>query len=80
MDAVLKIIRHVVDIMAMFSKEMVIDKHEDRSFPRYLIYDIIKFRGEDVGKTEFRTRLLCIEVGFCFTAFDSIVFRIYFVN
>ncbi|CAL8073132.1 unnamed protein product [Orchesella dallaii] len=40
--------------------EMVIDKVNGTLIPRYLIYDIIKFRGEDVGKVDFRIRLNCI--------------------
>lgn len=39
---------------------MVIDKVNGQDIPRYLIYDIIKFRGEDVGKVDFRIRLNCI--------------------
>lgn len=41
---------------------MVLDKVNDELIPRYLIYDIIKFRGEDVGKVDFRIRLTCIRV------------------
>ena len=33
----------------------------DERIPRYLIYDIIKFEGDDVGQTNFSTRLLCID-------------------
>jgi len=41
--------------------EMVLDKVNNETIPRYLIYDIIKFRGEDVGKMDFRIRLNCIK-------------------
>ncbi|CAG0879045.1 unnamed protein product [Cyprideis torosa] len=46
--------------------EMVLDEIRDPSGnvikrPRFLIYDIIKFRGEDVGKCDLPRRFLCIE-------------------
>ncbi|XP_046548823.1 mRNA-capping enzyme-like [Haliotis rubra] len=41
--------------------EMILDKVEDKTVPRYLVYDIIKFEGQDVGKTDFDRRLLCIQ-------------------
>ena len=40
---------------------MVIDEVGSQRFPRYLISDIIRFKGLDVGKTEFWNRLTCIE-------------------
>ncbi|KAG1677664.1 mRNA-capping enzyme [Nymphon striatum] len=40
--------------------EMIIDKVNDTDILRYLIYDIIRFEGEEVGGTDFRVRLLCI--------------------
>ena len=40
---------------------MVIDEVSNERFPRYLIYDIITFKGIEVGKTEFSRRLLCIQ-------------------
>lgn len=40
--------------------EMVIDEFEGRKISRYLIYDIIKFEGDDVGGCDFDRRLLCI--------------------
>lgn len=40
---------------------MVIDEVGSERFPRYLVYDIVKFEGIDVGMTEFSTRLVCIE-------------------
>lgn len=43
---------------------MVLDNVNGVTVPRYLIYDIIKFRGEDTGKMDFRIRLNCIRVSF----------------
>ena len=45
---------------------MVIDEIKDangheQKFPRYLIYDIVKFKSIDVGQTDFERRLLCIQ-------------------
>ena len=47
--------------MILISQEMVIDHVNNEQFPRYLVYDIIKFENEDVGQTNFSTRLLCID-------------------
>ncbi|XP_014784120.1 mRNA-capping enzyme [Octopus bimaculoides] len=41
--------------------EMILDKVDDRVVPRYLVYDIVKFMGKDVGGTDFERRLLCIK-------------------
>ncbi|XP_054710124.1 LOW QUALITY PROTEIN: mRNA-capping enzyme-like [Uloborus diversus] len=41
--------------------EMIIDKVEGKDVPRYLVYDIIKFEGIDVGRTDFDRRRLCID-------------------
>nr|KAG5691358.1 hypothetical protein BaRGS_033407 [Batillaria attramentaria] len=41
--------------------EMILDKVEEQQVARFLVYDIIKFEGLDVGKTDFDRRLLCIE-------------------
>ncbi|XP_065164847.1 LOW QUALITY PROTEIN: mRNA-capping enzyme [Atheta coriaria] len=42
--------------------EMVIDKVQGESIPRYLAYDIIKFESQDVGKMAFYPiRLHCLE-------------------
>uniref|UniRef100_A0A0B7AGH9 mRNA guanylyltransferase n=1 Tax=Arion vulgaris TaxID=1028688 RepID=A0A0B7AGH9_9EUPU len=41
--------------------ELIIDKVNGQDIPRYLVYDIIKFEGLDVGKTDFDRRLLCIK-------------------
>lgn len=40
---------------------MVIDKVGSQPVPRYLVYDIIKFQGLEVGKTHFDRRMLCIK-------------------
>ncbi len=39
----------------------MIDEVGSERFPRYLVYDIVKFEGIDVGMTDFSTRLVCIE-------------------
>ncbi|XP_052235215.1 mRNA-capping enzyme-like [Dreissena polymorpha] len=41
--------------------EMILDTVGGKNVPRYLVYDIIKFEGKDVGKIDFNTRLTCIE-------------------
>ncbi|GAB1610713.1 mRNA-capping enzyme [Argonauta hians] len=41
--------------------EMILDKVNDKVVPRYLVYDIVKFMGKDVGGTDFERRLLCIK-------------------
>lgn len=41
--------------------EMVIDVVNGESYPRYLIYDIVTFEKQDVGKTQFSTRVYCID-------------------
>jgi len=40
--------------------EMVVDEHEGVKTPRYLIYDIIMFKTNEVGKGDFGLRELCI--------------------
>ena len=41
---------------------MVLDKVNGQTIPRYLIYDIIKFEGEDLGKQPFFPhRYKCIQ-------------------
>jgi len=54
------------DLKAMLSNtlvdgEMIIDTVNDKPVLRFLVYDIIKFEGLDVGGTSFSTRLVCIE-------------------
>ena len=39
---------------------MVIDEVNEVKYPRYLVYDIITYKGIEVGKTDFSRRLLCI--------------------
>jgi len=41
--------------------ELVMDKEGDQLVPRFLIYDIVKFEGQDVGKTDLDRRMLCID-------------------
>lgn len=41
--------------------EMVIDVVNEQKYPRFLIYDIIRYEGAEVGKCDFGTRLTCIE-------------------
>ncbi|ESO99998.1 hypothetical protein LOTGIDRAFT_213204 [Lottia gigantea] len=41
--------------------EMILDMVDGKSVPRYLIYDILRFEGQEVGKTDFDRRLLCIQ-------------------
>ena len=45
----------------LWLQEMVIDEVNCQRYPRYLVYDIIKFEGLEVGQTEFPTRLTCIQ-------------------
>lgn len=52
--------KHLTD--TLIDGEMVIDKHDGKSIPRYLVYDIIKFQNEDVSKLAFYPhRLKCIK-------------------
>ncbi|XP_015787487.1 mRNA-capping enzyme [Tetranychus urticae] len=41
--------------------EMIIDEHQGQKTPRYLIYDIIRFENQEVGKMKFDVRLVCIK-------------------
>lgn len=41
--------------------EMILDVVEGKTVPRYLVYDIVRFEGKEVGKVDFNTRLVCIE-------------------
>lgn len=41
--------------------EMVIDKVKDKFFPRYLVYDIIRYESEDFSKKSFEDRLIAIK-------------------
>ncbi|KAK3589211.1 hypothetical protein CHS0354_020072 [Potamilus streckersoni] len=40
--------------------ELILDKVEGQTVPRYLIYDIIRFESQEVGKTNFDLRMFCI--------------------
>lgn len=50
---------HVYD--TLLEGEMVLDKENERSYPRYLVYDIVRFQGQEVGKQSHEIRMLCIE-------------------
>uniref|UniRef100_A0A336MHT3 mRNA-capping enzyme n=1 Tax=Culicoides sonorensis TaxID=179676 RepID=A0A336MHT3_CULSO len=51
--------KHVTN--TLLDGEMVIDKVNGLSIPRYLVYDIIKFENEDIGSKSFYDRLKCID-------------------
>jgi len=51
--------KHISDTLV--DGEMVIDVVQGKSYPRFLIYDVIQFEGQEVGKTAFSIRLTCIE-------------------
>lgn len=40
---------------------MVLDRHNGKTIPRFLVYDIICLENEDVSKMHFDDRLKCIE-------------------
>ena len=50
---------HLTDTLV--EGEMVIDTVNGNKVPRFLMYDIIRFKGNEVGKCDFGTRLTCIE-------------------
>ena len=50
---------HLTDVL--LDGEVVLDIVNGQKYPRFLIYDIIRFGENQVGKVEFRTRLICIE-------------------
>lgn len=51
--------RHLVN--TLIDGEMVIDVVNNENIPRYLVYDIVKYEGQDVGKMPFYpVRLKCI--------------------
>uniref|UniRef100_A0A1L8DGW7 mRNA-capping enzyme n=1 Tax=Nyssomyia neivai TaxID=330878 RepID=A0A1L8DGW7_9DIPT len=53
--------------------EMVIDKVNGLSIPRYLIYDVIKYEDDDVGQMPFYpTRLKCIEESIIGPRYDAL--------
>lgn len=51
--------KHIQDTVV--DGEMVIDVVNGQKFPRFLIYDIVRYEGNEVGKCDFGTRLTCIE-------------------
>lgn len=51
--------KHLTDTLV--DGEMVIDTVNGNKVPRYLIFDIIKYEGNEVGKCPLSTRLFCIE-------------------
>lgn len=51
--------KHIQD--TVIDGEMVIDTVNGQKFPRFLIYDIVRYEGNEVGKCDFGTRLTCIE-------------------
>ena len=51
--------KHIAD--TLLDGEMVIDTVNGNKVPRFLIYDIIRYDGNEVGKCAFGTRLTCIE-------------------
>jgi len=51
--------KHITDTLV--DGEMVIDTVNGKKVPRFLIYDIIRYEGNEVGKCPFSTRLFCIE-------------------
>lgn len=44
---------------------MVIDKENGKSIPRYLVYDIVRFMGENYMPQTFDRRLDCIRKQVC---------------
>ena len=50
---------HLTDTLV--DGEMVIDTVNGDKVPRFLINDIIRYKGNEVGKCDFGTRLTCIE-------------------
>lgn len=50
---------HLFD--TLLDGELVIDKLDGKSYPRYLIYDIMRFEGQNVGHADLDRRFLCID-------------------
>ena len=50
---------HLTDTLV--DGEMVIDTVNGNKVPRFLINDIIRYKGNEVGKCAFGTRITCIE-------------------
>ncbi|XP_053382775.1 mRNA-capping enzyme-like [Mercenaria mercenaria] len=49
---------HIAD--TLLDGEMILDTVNGKNVPRFLVYDIVRFEGQEVGKTDFNTRMLCI--------------------
>ncbi|XP_075213048.1 RNA guanylyltransferase and 5'-phosphatase mRNA capping enzyme [Lycorma delicatula] len=53
--------RHLTN--TLLDGEMVIDRHEGKDIPRYLVYDVIQCDGIDMSNNRFHpVRLTCIEI------------------
>ncbi|ESO99996.1 hypothetical protein LOTGIDRAFT_158221 [Lottia gigantea] len=50
---------HIRD--TLMDGEMILDMVDGKSVPRYLIYDILRFEGQEVGKTNLDQRSFCIQ-------------------
>lgn len=50
---------HIKD--TLLDGEMITDTVNGKTVPRYLVYDIVRFEGKEVGKTDFNTRLICMD-------------------
>nr|XP_020021662.1 mRNA-capping enzyme-like [Castor canadensis] len=48
-------------MIKIVKQEMIVDRVNGQTVPRYLIYDIIKFNAQPVGDCDFNVRLQCIE-------------------
>ncbi|XP_028402257.1 mRNA-capping enzyme-like [Dendronephthya gigantea] len=51
---------HVQD--TLLDGELVMDKNDDQLTPRYLIYDIVRFQGQAIGKMSHDVRMRCIDI------------------
>lgn len=54
--------------------EMVIDRSNGVDRPRYLVYDIIHFEGQDVGSMPFVERLECVKKEIVFSRYEAMKF------
>ena len=50
---------HLTDVL--LDGEMVLDIHNGNKYPRFLVYDIVQFQTDTVGKVNFDIRLTCIK-------------------
>jgi mRNA-capping enzyme len=51
---------------------MDLDPTTDKKIPRFLIYDIIQFESQPVGKNKFNIRLACIDKEIIFARNEAI--------